>query len=266
MTGPLEDITAWADRLEAACASLPDGPLRSAKVFVYAQTASTQDAAWRHRRPDGAVIAVASEQTAGRGQRGRRWDDGRAMTLPISFAWPTPMEDVALSARVGLALLDTCREAASGADIRIKWPNDIVVRDQAGDRKLAGVLIERRDGWAVVGVGINVLQASADLERAGLPAACSLGMLNSATDRVSLAVGLTGALSRWLSANDAEVREYWGRHDAMTERVHRFVLDREMISGTVTQVDPLHAITLCCGGAERTLPVDRTTTQKSDTP
>jgi BirA family biotin operon repressor/biotin-[acetyl-CoA-carboxylase] ligase len=264
VTGPSEHITAWADRLEAACAALPNGPLRSAKVFVYARTASTQDAAWRHRRLDGAAIAVASEQTAGRGQRGRRWDDGRAMTLPISFAWPTPLQDVALSARVGLAALDTCREAAPGADIRIKWPNDIVVRDQSGDRKLAGVLIERRDGWAVVGVGINACQASMDFERAGLPTACSLGMLNSATDRVSLAVGLTGAMSRWLSANDAEVREHWDRHDAMKDRTHQFVLDREVIVGTVTRVDPLHAITVRCGGVDRALPVDRTTTQKPE--
>lgn len=264
MAGFSEDITAWADQMEAACAALPDDPLGSAKVFVYARTASTQDAAWRHRRSDGAVIAVASEQTAGRGQRGRRWDDGRAMTLPISFAWPTPLHDVALSARVGLAALDACREAAPGPDIRIKWPNDIVVRDQSGDRKLAGVLIERRDGWAVVGVGINVIQAKTDLERAGLLTACSLGMLNGTTDRISLAVGLTGAMSRWLSANDAEVREHWDRHDAMKNRTHQFVLDREAIEGTVTRVDPLHAITVRCGGVDRALPVDRTTTLRPE--
>ena len=49
---------------------------------------------------------------------------------------------------------------AAGHPCRIKWPNDLYV----GDRKLAGILVERADSLATIGVGINVT-----LDPAGLP-------------------------------------------------------------------------------------------------
>ena len=70
--------------------------------------------------------------------------------------------DALLSLRAGLAVADVAGEAA-----RVKWPNDV----QVDGRKVAGVLVEGRphEGWAVVGIGVNVSGAP------DLPDAAALG-------------------------------------------------------------------------------------------
>ena len=242
MTAPnTEDITGWSDAIAAAIAGIPSCCVRQA--VVYARTTSTQDAAWRHRVSDGGVVVIASEQTVGRGQRGRRWDDGAAWTLPVSFALSTALADVALSARVGLATLDACRlHAPTGSDIRIKWPNDIVSRHPCADRKLSGVLIERREGVALIGIGINVFQTEPDLAAAGLPHATSLRLLGGKTNRLMLGIDLIAALSAWLRADDDAVRSHWAAHDAMLGTHRAFVVGGERVEGVVTALDPLDSM------------------------
>lgn len=255
------ELTGWATAIEAALPGIEECCV--SQVVVYAKTTSTQDAAWRHRpqtQEAGGVVVVASIQTDGRGQRGRRWDDGEAKTLPVSFALGTDLTDVGLAARAGLGALDACRLAAPdggvGWGVRIKWPNDIVARDASGDRKLAGVLIERRDGVAIIGVGVNVSQTGEELAARGLPGACSLAMLGGKTNRLMLTIDLIAAVSRWLAAGDGAVREHWAAHDAMVGTRRAFTLGQERVEGVVTAIDPLDSITV--GG--RVLPVDRTTT------
>lgn len=253
-----EDLSGWAEAIEAALPGIERCCV--SRVVVYAKTASTQDAAWRHRPAapgEGGVVAVASVQTDGRGQRGRRWDDGQGRTLPVSFAFPSTLSDVGLAARAGLGALAACRLHAPSADIGIKWPNDIVVRDASGDRKLAGVLVERREGVAVVGVGINVSQTAEELAACGLTHAASLGMLGGKTNRLMLAIDLIASMSRWLAAADDAVRAEWATHDAMLGTHRAFVVGGERVEGEVTALDPLVSITV--GG--RSLPVDRTTTE-----
>jgi BirA family biotin operon repressor/biotin-[acetyl-CoA-carboxylase] ligase len=252
-----EDLTGWTTAIESALPGIEHCCV--SQVLVYAKATSTQDAAWRHRpqSPEaGGVVVLASIQTDGRGQRGRRWDDGQARTLPVSFALRTTLTDVDLAARAGLSALEACRLHAPHADIRIKWPNDIVARDALGDRKLAGVLVERRDGVAVVGVGINVSQTAEELAACGLTHAASLGMLGGKMNRLMLAIDLIASMSRWLAADDDAVRAEWAAHDAMLGTHRAFVVGGERVEGEVTALDPLGSITV--GG--RSLPVDRTTT------
>lgn len=256
-----EDLTGWTTAIESALPGIEQCCV--AQVLVYARTTSTQDAAWRHRpqSPEaGGVVVIASVQTEGRGQRGRRWDDGQAQTLPVSFALRTTLTDVGLAARAGLGALGACRLHAPTppADIRIKWPNDIVARDASGDRKLAGVLVERRDGVAVVGVGINVSQSADELAARGLTHAASLGTLGGKTNRLMLAIDLIAGMSRWLAADDDAVRAEWATHDAMLGTHRAFVVGGEQVEGEVTALDPLAFITV----DGRLIPVDRTTTAR----
>jgi BirA family transcriptional regulator, biotin operon repressor / biotin---[acetyl-CoA-carboxylase] ligase len=103
--------------------------------------------------PHGTVV-VAEEQTAGRGRQGRVWSApaGRALTLSALVRLPAAaLEPLPLT--VALAVCEAC-EALAPVACRIKWPNDVWI----DGRKVAGVLIEGRplDGWAVIGVGLNV--------------------------------------------------------------------------------------------------------------
>lgn len=106
-------------------------------------------------------IIVAIAQTAGRGQRGNRWESeaGRNLTFSIVLE-PKHIgasEQFMLSEAVALAIADTLQQFA--IDSRIKWTNDIYV----GDRKICGILIENEllDSHltrSVVGIGLNVNQ------------------------------------------------------------------------------------------------------------
>jgi BirA family transcriptional regulator, biotin operon repressor / biotin---[acetyl-CoA-carboxylase] ligase len=112
-------------------------------------------------------LAVADEQSAGRGREGRTWTapPGAALLLSLGFRpdWLAPQHAWRLAAIVSLAMAEA-GERVAGLDagaIRLKWPNDLVLERGGGIRKLAGVLGETDglgtpDARAVVGIGVNV--------------------------------------------------------------------------------------------------------------
>jgi BirA family biotin operon repressor/biotin-[acetyl-CoA-carboxylase] ligase len=122
-------------------------------------------------------LAIADEQTAGRGREGRRWTApaGAALLLSLGFrpTWLAPDRVWRLAATVSLAMADAAEEVAGLPDraIRLKWPNDLVVETVGAAvpvppdvptevRKLAGVLGETDglggpDPRAVIGIGID---------------------------------------------------------------------------------------------------------------
>jgi BirA family biotin operon repressor/biotin-[acetyl-CoA-carboxylase] ligase len=120
-------------------------------------------------------LAVAGEQTAGRGREGRRWvaPPGAALLLSVGFrpVWLAPDAVWRLAAVVSLAMADAA-EATAGlvaGTIGLKWPNDLVVTSGAPAdlRKVAGVLGETDglgtvDPRVVIGIGINADWAAAD--------------------------------------------------------------------------------------------------------
>lgn len=128
---------------------------------------STNEEARRLAQGGGAHGAViwARSQTQGRGRRGRSWvsEDGN---LFVSFLLSpeVALEHLPeLSFVAGLALLDTLSPIlADLAEVRLKWPNDVLVDGQ----KIAGILAEsfettRKEGrparrWAVIGIGVNI--------------------------------------------------------------------------------------------------------------
>ncbi len=96
--------------------------------------------------PHGTLV-TAAEQTDGRGRQGRTWSapPGRALLMSLVLREPHPALPLAAAVAVS---------AACGQEARVKWPNDV----QRDGRKVAGILAEARpqEGWAVLGVGVNV--------------------------------------------------------------------------------------------------------------
>jgi BirA family biotin operon repressor/biotin-[acetyl-CoA-carboxylase] ligase len=142
-------------------------PLGLPRVHLRA-TSSTNDRARALAlagAPHGTLV-TAGAQTAGRGRQGRTWaaPPGRALLLSLLLRSYDPL----LPLRAGLAIADLAGDAA-----RVKWPNDVLL----DGRKLAGVLVEARpdDGWAVLGVGVNVAVDPADLPPEVRPLAATLG-------------------------------------------------------------------------------------------
>lgn len=104
------------------------------------------------------TLIVADTQTAGKGRRGRVWQSPKGTTISMSLCLEPelPTEKVAgLTLVMALAVAEGIKEM-TGADPKIKWPNDIVLNG----KKICGILTElcfKEGGYAVIiGAGINV--------------------------------------------------------------------------------------------------------------
>ena len=155
----------------------------------FATIGSTNDVvrAWLAEGTPEVCLAVADEQTAGRGRQGRSWQAprGAALLLSVGFRpdWLPPDRVWRLAATVSLAMADAAEEEGGLPDraIRLKWPNDLVIEEEGTGtiRKLAGVLGETddlggTDPCAVIGLGINADWAAADFPADLAPTMTSL--------------------------------------------------------------------------------------------
>jgi BirA family biotin operon repressor/biotin-[acetyl-CoA-carboxylase] ligase len=148
--------------------------------------------------PEGAV-AVAGEQTAGRGRLGRDWvaPPGSSVLASIALHPDVPTAKLAeLSLVAGRACAQALSEVAEVV-AEVKWPNDVLI----GGRKVAGILAEAREGRVVLGIGINVLQTADELpQRAQYPATSLLLETGHRFPRAELLAALLNHLERGYDA------------------------------------------------------------------
>lgn len=107
------------------------------------------------------MVIITDNQTAGRGQRGNTWESeaGKNLTLSVILK-PTflhPKDQFKLNVAVSLGLYDYLTSQVS--DVKIKWPNDMML----GNQKTCGMLIENQISGhqilsSIVGIGLNVNQ------------------------------------------------------------------------------------------------------------
>lgn len=181
-------------------------------------------------------LAIADEQTAGRGREGRSWvaPRGAGLLLSLGFRphWLSPEHVWRLAAVTSLAMAEAAEAVAAlqPGTIGLKWPNDLVVsRSAGGIRKLAGVLGETtglgtRDPRAVVGIGINV-----DWPAAAFPADLADSMTSlraEAHDRPVDRVALAAAFVERLKPAVGRLRG--GRFDADAWRERQVTTGREI--------------------------------------
>jgi BirA family biotin operon repressor/biotin-[acetyl-CoA-carboxylase] ligase len=200
----------------AAAQRAPTPRLGSPRVHLR-RTDSTNDRA-RELALAGAphgTLVTAAEQSAGRGRQGRRWSApaGSALLMSLLLREPPPL----LPLIAALAAADV-----AGKQARIKWPNDIVfVRGGSANgslAKVAGILAEGRpqEGWAVLGIGLNVAVRVEQLPSELHATAATLG--RSPAD-VELALAeLLAALERRLAEPSAATLQAWRARDALRGR------------------------------------------------
>jgi BirA family biotin operon repressor/biotin-[acetyl-CoA-carboxylase] ligase len=166
---PIEAVSGKGYTLPAAVCLLSDSgigahlsPLNCESVEVLQSVESTNSFLLATEILNGrAKICVAEAQSAGRGRRGNDWQSApyRNVMLSISWGfdhWPETITGLGLA--VALCVAETVNNAYD-LDIKIKWPNDLMVNDD----KLAGILIDvagESSGCCnvVVGLGLNVHQ------------------------------------------------------------------------------------------------------------
>lgn len=115
------------------------------------------------------LLAVAEEQTGGKGRRGRNWSSPPGTGIWMSLLLKPCMEPHKASMITILAALAMARavEKVTGLDPKIKWPNDIVLNR----KKVCGILTEmsaelEEIRYVILGIGINANTESFDTELA----------------------------------------------------------------------------------------------------
>jgi BirA family biotin operon repressor/biotin-[acetyl-CoA-carboxylase] ligase len=177
--------------------------------------------------PHGTIV-TAAEQTAGRGRQGRTWTAPPDSALLYSaVVRPIQRRHSVLPLAVALAVCETAEVLRPGIECQVKWPNDI----HLDGRKLAGILIEARpqDGWAVIGVGLNLTIAADEFPEELRGRATSLvgsspavpygqhtGIRNSWAE--AAAGRLSSRLGVWLDADVKAVLGAWRARDALRGR------------------------------------------------
>lgn len=165
----------------------------------------------------GVLYVRADRQTAGRGRSGRAWDTlaGNLALSRLSMLTcpPAAVPQLALVAGVGVhrAIAELLGTAAAASELRLKWPNDVLL---AG-AKVAGILVEAStfaaERVAVIGVGVNLLHAP---ELPGRATATLAGHTDQSLDarRVGMLVGdhIEQAIALWDDGRGfAAIRAAW---------------------------------------------------------
>lgn len=194
-----------------------------------------------------ADVLLAEFQTAGRGRRGRTWlaPPGGAVCMSLSWTFPeVPRDAGSLSLAVGVCVLRALRSHGV-TDVRLKWPNDVLV----GDRKLGGILIELRaesggPACVVIGIGLNVALGGDVLEKiamTGLQAIDLVSVTGAPVSRNALAASLIGHCIAGLREFEKEglkpFIEEWQSADALHGRELSVQSGEESIRGLSRGVD-----------------------------
>ncbi|OBF20048.1 biotin--[acetyl-CoA-carboxylase] ligase [Mycobacterium kubicae] len=152
-------------------------------------------------------VLIAEHQTAGRGRHGRGWSAAPRAQITLSVG--VRVDDVPpaawgwLTLAAGLAVVDAVATETT-VEAGLKWPNDVL----AGGGKLAGILAEVAQPYAVIGIGLNVTQAPQEVEGAGATSLLDQGV--TAPDRDLLVRRLLRELAEriagWRQARGADAQ------------------------------------------------------------
>ena len=179
------------------------------EIIALEQTSSTNDAILQvvTTNPKEGLVLFAEHQTAGRGQRGNRWESpaGKGLLFSILLRPKIQIND---SGRLTIWAIETICDVIRtefSLEPSVKLPNDIQIQG----RKVAGVLVEMRaqekaPHLAIVGIGINVNQSLEDFPPELQGRAISLAMaLHRPIDRQKFAVAVLRNLDRTYRARFA---------------------------------------------------------------
>lgn len=195
-------------------------------------------------------VCIAEYQQAGRGRRGRKWFSPFGANLYLSMYWRLdqgPAAAVGLSLVIGIVMAEVLQELGA-EQVRVKWPNDLYLRD----RKLAGILVELtgKTGDAaqvVIGAGINLAmrQVAQDIVNQGW---INLQEAGISINRNQLAVRLIKTLRTALACFEQEglvpFLARWEKLDNFINRPVKLIIGDSEILGISRGIDERGALLL----------------------
>jgi BirA family biotin operon repressor/biotin-[acetyl-CoA-carboxylase] ligase len=178
---------------------------RFGRDYLYEEVLPSTQRLLRGATAEG-TIAVAEEQTEGRGRLGRSWHAPARTSVLVSVLLLPRVETARLpelSLVAGGAVAEAIAEV-TGIEPVIEFPNDVLV----GGRKVAGILAESTEGRVVLGIGVNVNQTEDELPEDARTEPTSLRLeLGAPVDRALLLaeilVRLENAYEAWVTDTGA---------------------------------------------------------------
>lgn len=200
---------------------------------------------------------VAECQTAGRGRRGRAWISPFGSHIYFSMFWQLDgiSQAMGLSIAVGIAIREAI-QASLNAPVQLKWPNDLLVRDE----KIAGILVElegQTDGpcGVVIGIGINVNMPEGQGGQIDQPWTDMAAHSHAEIDRNVLVAKLITQLQQQLQAfQDKGLKrfvEQWNQYDRYLNQPVSLLMGNKTIKGIGKGIDSQGGIMLLESGANQ---------------
>ena len=251
MNAPL-DVALVRQRVE----ELSVIPSLVSSITYVEQTRSTNDdaaALAKAGAPHGTLV-IADHQTQGRGRNGRTWFSEPRSNLLFSVvlrpdaAFEASENIASATLAVGLGVSDAVAAFVDESVVRIKWPNDVLVKS----KKVSGVLVEAawsgaRCEYLVLGVGMNVLQQ----QFASPVDAIATSLVREACVPVSregvlleLLVCISRRFDQYVRSG---LRELMGELAAMDATIGRIVLVGDM-NGIAAGIDVSGGLRVAVGG------------------
>ena len=207
----------WSLQYEPACDSTQDS----------ARVAAMQGAG------QGWTI-VTDFQRGGRGRQGRSWIAPQGQALLFSTVLRPPIDVLPLLPLLAAITVAGGIEVSTAAAPDLKWPNDVLLNG----RKLAGILLERPAGPAVVlGVGVNINQSADDLPEGATSLRVELG---HPVEREALLAAILNDLANAYDRADREGVDWivpgWRSRSSMLGRPVTFQRDGALIRGIAEDI------------------------------
>jgi BirA family biotin operon repressor/biotin-[acetyl-CoA-carboxylase] ligase len=222
------------------------------------ETGSTNDdamAAARNGTAEGTLV-WARRQTTGRGRRGRAWvsPEGNLHLSIVLRPGVEPRRAGEIAFVAALAVADACAALAPAADVRCKWPNDVL----AAGRKVGGLLIESVFGsaaveWVVVGIGINLTVHPEDVEFPATHLALHAGRALTVEEGLAaVAPAFAQRYRLWRAEGFAPIRKAWLARAAGVGQPIRVRLEASEFTGVFAGIATDGALEVAVpGGAVR---------------
>jgi BirA family biotin operon repressor/biotin-[acetyl-CoA-carboxylase] ligase len=241
-------------------------------ILAYGSVKSTNDIAAQmavNGAEDGTVV-TADEQVKGRGRLGRVWysppGTGAYISTVLRPDFP-PEQAPATSIMTAVALADALSEFC-GPDVKIKWPNDVLI----GGRKIAGILTELsadrgKINHIIVGVGININQTARDFPEEIKPLATSVRrVLKRKVRRVEIVQSFLRHLDREYAAYQVDrlkkSHERIRKYSSLIGRIITIRVGRHDTTGLVTDIDVNGCLVMDVDGESRAVTAGEVTVVK----
>jgi BirA family biotin operon repressor/biotin-[acetyl-CoA-carboxylase] ligase len=176
------------------------------KAIVNDEVTSTNDVARNlvETNSEEGTFVLANYQTQGRGRQDRNWEAPKNSSVFLSIILkPNNQQNIGwIPLLIGLTILKIL-QPETRKNIKIKWPNDLVLVEESKEYKFAGILLEKIKEDVVVGIGINFDQDKSELPIAN--ASSLKEILQTPISKEALIAALLTELSaRWNEENNAE--------------------------------------------------------------